>query len=174
MRILLSAVLIALAQPALAQSANPDSGAVAAAEAFLISTGFEQQLEQSSQKGAEATFETITSEAEKREGRAMPAELKARVKSIMMENMRANVARMKPTALRDAAIIYARYFTAAELAELQRLQTAPVMVKAQRVAPTMMIELMQIGVRSAAQGMPELRAKLTAAIQDWARTQKKR
>jgi hypothetical protein len=78
---------------------------------------------------------------------------------------------MKRTALEDAAVVYARYFTADELRELLRLQANPVMVKFRMIGPAFTTELMQIGVAAAARQMPEIRARVQAEVDAWATEQ---
>jgi hypothetical protein len=105
--------------------------------------------------------------AETRQGKPMPADLKERVSRITMENVEELIAAMKPTALDDAAAIYARYFTAEELRELIRLQDHPVMVKWKRIAPAFTVELMQIGVAVLAQHQPAMKARVQAEVAAW-------
>ena len=79
---------------------------------------------------------------------------------------------LKKTALEDAARIYARYFTAAEIRELQQLQTRPVMVKAQSVMPQLMPELMQIGIKAAAARQPATQERIRKLVEAWTAKQR--
>lgn len=162
------------APPLAAQTPQADPATIAAADALLVSTGFDQQLEQSAITGVTTMMDAMTSQAEKERGQTMPADLKASIRTIMLDGAHEAVVRMKPTARRDAALVYARYFTAAELIDLRRLQAEPVMAKAQKIMPVMMGELMQIGLRSSMQGLPDVRAKIVAAVEAWGKTQRKR
>jgi hypothetical protein len=74
---------------------------------------------------------------------------------------------MKPTALDDAARIYAKYFTAEEIRELQRLQSNPVMAKAQKLAPQLTTDLIQIGMARATARLPALSRQIDVAVHDW-------
>jgi hypothetical protein len=162
-----------LAAPAAAQtSVSPpsqqiDPAGMEAARALLRGSDFEAQMEEGSRHGVSATFDTIISAAEARRGEPMPSDLKDRVKLILLEASDEMVASMKQTALDDAALVYARYFTADELRELLRLQDNPVMVKFRKVGPAFTAELMQIGVAAAARQMPELQARVQAEIDQW-------
>jgi hypothetical protein len=163
-----AAVAIALCTPAFAQSgAKSDSAALSAARDYLVSTGFEQQMEQGALQNVKATYNTMVAAREKQTGQPMPQDLKAKVLNLLQAETADVVADMKKTALNEAALIYARYFTAAELKELQALQTHPVMAKVHRVAPSMTSELMQIGIRASEARQPQLQAKIQKLVDDW-------
>lgn len=161
-----AAAALAFSSAAAAQPA-PDPAAVAAARELLAATGFETQMEQSALQNVQATFATVVEAREKDLGRPMPQDLKAGILALLEADTRAVVAEMKKTALGDAALVYARYFTAAEIRELQALQTHPVMTKAQKVGASLMTDLMQIGIKPAAERQPELQAKIQKLIADW-------
>ncbi len=99
-----------------------------------------------------------------------PEDLKASIRAIVIEDVSGIIAEMKLTALDQAAAIYARYFTADELRELERLQSNPVMEKFRRIAPGFITELTQVGIAAAAERMPALQAKVRAAIEDYEKT----
>ena len=174
--ILLSAALLAV--PVSAQqaggapaAAQVDPAALEAARALLTSTDFEAQMGTSARQNALATFNTYVEAAERRTGAPMPADLRQRFERIMIEDVDALVADLKPTALDDAAAVYARYFTAAEIQELRRLQDNPVLVKFKTIGPSFMTELFQIGAAAAAARMPDLLAKLKTEVESWERQQ---
>lgn len=165
------------APPPIVEEETPqavDPAAVAEARDLLRATGFEEQLGTTMDRMAEDTFNTVLHEAETRTGNAMPADLRGRIHRILMEHVARTLAEMRPTALDDAARVYARYFTAAEIRELRQLQTSPVMIKMQRVAPRFMSELMQIGVAASARHMPEADAELRREIEAWQHDQNSR
>ncbi|HEY5724060.1 MAG TPA: hypothetical protein VIT45_17260 [Allosphingosinicella sp.] len=151
-------------------AAQPDPAALDAARALLRSNNFEAQLGESARQNASATFNTFLEAAERRQG-PMPADLRQRVERLVLESVDAMVEDMKPTALDEAAAVYARYFTAAEIEELRRLQDNPVLVKFKTFAPSFMSELMQIGARAAAERMPDLQEKLKAETTAWEKQQ---
>jgi hypothetical protein len=171
---------LAAASPVAAQSppppvvtlTAPDPAALDAARDLLRSVNFEGQMEQTAQQAARATFDTIIAAEEARQGESMPADLKAAVQAVIAAQTSELIVEVKKTGLEDAARIYARYFSADELRELQRLQTNPVMKKAQSVGPTLLIELSQIGVRAAAARQPRVKAALDRVVADWAAKQR--
>jgi len=152
-------------QPAL------DPAALAEARGLLHDIGFEEQIDQDAREAAESTFETTITELQRHYGTTIPAELRARVHAVMLENLAQVVDEMRPTALEDAARVYARFFTAAELQEIRRIQTNPVMAKMQRLAPQLMNELMQIGIAASARHMPDMMARLQQVYEQWRREQ---
>lgn len=167
-----------LAAPVSAQQAvpapatsQPDPAALEAARALLVSSDFETQMSSGARQNALATFNTFVEAAERRTNAPMPADLRQRIERIVLENVDALVEDMRPTALDDAAAVYARYFTAAEIQELRRLQDNPVLVKFKTIAPSFMSELFQIGVAAAAERMPELQAKVRSEIAAWEKQQ---
>jgi len=172
--ILLAAALVAPA--AFAQPAPPpivpvaqglDPAALAAARALLEATDFDAQVERSAQLSSQAAFGTMLRTMEQQQQIDFPADLEAELRTILADHMDGFVAELRRTALEDAARVYARYFTAQEIAELQRLQTHPVMVKFQRIAPEVMTELGQIGLAVEAPRMAELDRRMRAAVEGW-------
>ena len=142
-------------------------GRLAAARDLLRATDFEGQMELSAQQSAHATFETLLAAEEKRRGMPVPDDLRKAIQTVLDDHMSGLIADLKRTGLEDAARIYARYFTADELRELLRLQSNPVMKKAQAISPLLLSDLMQIGVRAAAERQPALEAELKRVVRDW-------
>ena len=177
-KMIFAALVLAMATPALAMqagqappSAQPDAAALAAARDLLRSLNYEQQFEAGARQASEASFVTVLQQAEARFQAAVPEELEAEVRSIVRDNVERMIAEMRPTVLEDAARIYARYFTAAELRELQQLMTHPVMARMQQVGPQLTTDLMQIGIAASARRMPELMASIQSAIEAWQQRQ---
>lgn len=174
-----AALVASLASPALAQSAAPvvitparpdapvDPAALEAARSLLEASGFESQFEQIARQNTGATFDTMMAAMSREQGRPVPEDLKRSVRAIIVADAEKLIADMKTTALDRTAIVYARYFTADELRELERLQTNPVMEKYRRIAPGFVSELAQIGVAAAAERLPALRARIEAAVKEW-------
>jgi hypothetical protein len=148
-------------------AATDEIGRLAAARDLLRATDFEGQMELSAQQSAHATFETLLAAEEKRRGTPMPDDLRRAVRAVLDDHMSVLVADLKRTGLDDAARVYARYFTADELRELLRLQSNPVMKKAQAIGPLLLSDLMQIGVRASAQRQPALEAELKRVVREW-------
>ena len=135
---------------------------------MLTATDFNTQLEQAAHLGAQATFTTMLAQLEEQSGFDFPDDLERDLRAILVEHMEGYVEAIRPTALEDAARIYARYFTAEEIRELQRLQTSPVMVKFNRIAPQFMAELMQVGMATELERTAELERRMAEAVEAWA------
>ena len=172
--VFLAAALLATASPALAAADDaPDPAAVAAARDLLVSSDFEAQMERTAATVMAATLHTVLEQAEAAHGVAIPDDLKRRVRAILDQHRRDLMAAMKPNALEDAAMIYARYFTAADIAEIKRFQTSATGIKMQAVTPMLMAELSQIGMREASRLRPALEASIQSEIQSWAADQRR-
>jgi hypothetical protein len=176
MKLIIAAAALAAATAAGAQQPRPvavapnatlDPEALAAARELILASGVDAQVEEMAQRSAKMAFETQLASIERRAGRAVPPELRA----AMEEALRAHVGKFMPdlktALLEDGAKTYARYFTAAEIRELQRLQSNPVMVKFRSVAPAFMMELMQIGVTAASRHDAELETSIAAVVSKW-------
>ncbi len=158
------------AAPVAAPGAPVDPAALEAARSLLRASGFETQMEQVARQNAGATFDTMMAALDRQQDNPAPDDLKASIRAIVIEDVSGIIAEMKLTALDQAAAIYARYFTADELRELERLQSNPVMEKFRRIAPGFITELTQVGIAAAAERMPALQAKVRAAIEDYEKT----
>ncbi len=163
--ILAPLALLCLGAPAWAQL--QDSAAMEAARDLLEATDFDVQLETTAQLTSQTTFTTMLAEMETQHQTDFPPELEAELRHILSEHMDALLAAVRPTALEDAARIYARYFTAEEIRELQRMQTHPVMMKLQEIAPQFVAELGQIGIAESVQLEPQLQQKVAEAVAAW-------
>ena len=173
-KMIFAALVLAMATPALAMqagqappSAQPDAAALAAARDLLHALNYEQQFEAAARQASEASFVTTLQEVEAGFHADLPDEVEAEIRTIMREHVERMIAEMRPTVLEDAARVYARYFTAAELREVGRLMGHPVMAKMQLVGPQLTTELMQIGVAASARRIPELMAQVQSAIEAW-------
>lgn len=177
-RLLYCALAIGLALPvAEAQAATPPSAgdsiaALAAARDLLIASGFENQMQQAGVSMANMAFEQGVESEEAKQGKAMPEELKQRIKTVMSEEIGGMLKDMKHSALENAAQIYAQYFSAEELRRLAVLNQDPVMRKAQSLLPQMMPQLAQIGMKAAQQRKPQIEQRVKATIEEWASKQK--
>lgn len=148
---------------------EPDPAALAEARGLMHDLDFEAQMVRTAREAGERTFATMMREIPARSGEQIPAELRERVRAVLMQNVARVIDEMRPTALEDAARIYARYFTADELREIRRVQTNPVMMKMQRLSPQLLAELMQIGIAASARHMPEVTAQVQRVIAQWRR-----
>ena len=166
---LISAAPVAASQDAAsaAPQAEPSPEAVAAARDMLRSMNFETQMEATARQSSDATFTTIIDQIEAQTQAEVPPDLEAQLREISRQHLESAMAEMRLTALEEVARIYARYFTAEEIRELQRLQGNPVLQKMQRLAPQFVTELSQIGVAAAARHLPEMMQRVSAAVAAW-------
>ena len=164
MRIIFAAILLTAAVPAFGQA--PDAAVLAAARDLLIATDFDGQLVASSEKTTTALLKTLLDDVEKKHGE-MPAANRAELEALVKRHNSAVVASIQPIALAEAALIYARHFTADELRELQRLQTHPVMAKVNALAPQLFAELSQIGAVESLNALPALEEEIEAMMARW-------
>jgi uncharacterized protein len=141
-----------------------DPDAVAAARELLRATNFEQQLPAMTDQMSNTIMNQMMAQA-RADGRPLTPRMEAELRRIMVEENRTTMTGARTAMAEDAAQIYARYFTADEIRELTRLQTAPVMQKMQRVAPQFMSEMAQMGMRASAARQPEIRQRVTAALE---------
>jgi len=156
----------AVAQPGSAGAAAPTPEAIAAALELLPQDMLEQQMVAASVHLIDAMIEEQTAAARRR-GEDMPDELVQRIRVLIHDENRTVVESVLPTIRNDAAMIYARYFTAEELRELRRIQQLPVMRRAERLMPEIMAELSRIGMRAAADRQPELQRRISELVEQW-------
>lgn len=152
------------APPAVATATDPET--LAAALALFEGQDVEEQLLASALHMVKASMDADM-ESLKAKGIEMPESLTERLRAFAYEETRLMVEEMAPTFRQDAAVIYARHFTAAELRELKRLQDLPVMKKMEGLAPSLMAELSKIGMRAAAERMPEFERKAMELVEQW-------
>jgi hypothetical protein len=151
------------------QPAQPDAEAMAAARELLRSGNYEEQMAATARQSAESSFATVLQEMESHYQVDVPADFEAEVRAILQRHIESMITELRTTSLDDVARIYARYFTADELRELQRLQSHPVLVKMQRVGPQFMAELTQIGIAASARRLPVMNEEVRAAVEAWLR-----
>src|SRR3954470_7697371 len=176
MKLIIAAALAAATTAAGAQEPRPvavapnatlDPEAIAAARELMLASGVDSQVEEMAQRGAQMAFETQLANLEQRTGRTVPPDLRAALEGVLRAHMAKFMPDLRTALMEDGAKTYARYFTAAEIHELQRLQANPVMVKFRTVGPDFMIELMQIGVTAASRHDAELQTAIAAAMRKW-------
>jgi uncharacterized protein len=172
------AAALAAAQPAAPVATPPvtfapapagavDPAAFAAARELLIATHFDDQVRAMTEQVTERSIATILAQFRANTGTDFPAELETMMRRLLREHNDAVLAALRPHALDDCARLYARYFSADEIRELQRLQTNPVMMKFQRIAPQFVAEASQLAMPEVLRRMPELQRRIGAAIDEW-------
>jgi hypothetical protein len=137
--------------------------ALPAAREMLRATNFAQQVPAIAEQMSRVMLTQIIAQGRAR-GRPLTPAQEAELRRIVGEEMRTTMTQASATIVEDAAQVYARYFTADELRELQRIQTTPVMLKMQRVAPQFSAELAQVGMAAAARRQPEMQRRVSEAM----------
>jgi uncharacterized protein len=156
------------APPAPAANADPD--AIAAARELLGALNYDDQFAVTARQTSESTLTTMLRELSSQQ-RALPVELEAEFRTIMRDHVEQMIVEMRPTVVDDAARVYARYFTAGEIRQLQELMTHPVLAKMQSIGPQLSNELLQIGVAASVRRLPALQERLREVVQEWQRRQ---
>lgn len=150
-------------QTAAAPTGGGGADALPAAREMLRATNFEQQLPAITERLTQVMLTQIIAQG-RASGRPITPRMEAELRRIITEENRTTMTQASATMVEDAARVYARYFTADELRELQRIQTAPVMQKMQRVAPQFSAELAQIGMAAASRRQPEVQRRVMEAM----------
>lgn len=153
-----------VAPPPQAGAADPET--YAAALALFEGIDLHQQLLSSVAHAMSAAVE-VQIEALRKRGMELPPPLLQKLQVLLAEEGQAMVADIEPDFASEAAAVYARHFTAAELRELKRLKENPVMQKAERIAPLLMSELAKIGLAASAERQPEFMRKVETLVQQW-------
>lgn len=147
-----------------------DPAALAAARDLLRALNYEDQFAATARQAVDPTMTTVLRELSNQPGE-VPAGLEAEVRTIVRDYVEQLIVELRPTVLDDAAHVYARYFSADEIRQLQGLMTHPVLVKMQSIAPQLSSDLTQIGIAAAARRLPALREHVREVVQEWWRRQ---
>ena len=154
-----------VASPKPVQKLDPET--IAEATRLLDAEGFEQELIRSSELAVDTMSVGMVERMQKASDEQIPADFIAQLKQAMHDHavttMRANLASIK----RQAAEIYAKEFTKAELTHMRELATDPVMVKARERRKVIEPQLMMIGIRTMRASQPELEAKIKRLVADY-------
>lgn len=160
---------VAVAPPAPNQSVNAE--AMAAALDLVDQNDVEKQMMATGMLVADAAMKSQL-EAFRKQGIDLPAELVVQLRKLVLDDSTAMIGELAKTVRADTALVYARYFTAAELRELKVLQSHPVMRKVQALTPQMAVELSKIGMDKAAERQPDMQRKIQALVEKWMAEQK--
>jgi hypothetical protein len=147
-----------------------DPEAFAAALELFDKKDLEEQMMAVAIQGTDAAI-TAQIEVYREAGTSIPDALVERLRTMLLGEVKTMVGQLSGTIRIDAARIYARHFTAAELRELKALQAHPVMKKAERLMPQMTAEMNEITSRATAERMPVIQAKAKALLEQWLREQ---
>lgn len=175
-RSIFAALALGLSAPALAGQPAPataqerlDPAALQAARDLLEATDYLNQAQAMTDQITDAALDMMSQRFQREQGTPMPPSLDRDLRRVVREHNGAVIEAMRPHLLEDAARVYARYFTAAEIRELQRLQTNPVMLKFQRIAPQFIGEVMRGSMERASALQPQLERRIREAIEAWLR-----
>jgi hypothetical protein len=163
-----------IALPAVAQAQGPgtpaDPKAVAAAEHLLDAMNYDRVADQTIDAMIADAQKTLPARLEEGSKTPLPPELKTKISEAIVAWVRNSTAENRAGMRRACALLYARYFTAAELNHLAELQKDPVLIKMQTRMPEIMTETMRLSQAAVARDMPKLRARLQSIIEDYARS----
>jgi hypothetical protein len=148
-----------------------DPETFAAALALFEQEELEAQMMAVAIRGADDTLNAQL-EVFRKAGTDIPDDLVERLRSLLLAEVRSGIEEISTTIRADAARIYARHFSAAELRELKALQSHPVMKKFDKVMPQLLTEMNQISARAMAERMPQVQAKTKALVEEWLREQR--
>jgi hypothetical protein len=171
-RTLIAAALCACGSAGLAQAAQApathaaDGDRLAAALELLDGQDIESQSRDAALRLMDATLATEMAALQER-GIEPPAPFVEKLRGLLAEEMNAALDEVLVTLRADAAGVYARYFTADELRELKRLQSTPVMQKANTVLPQLFAEIAQFGAKITAARGPAMQRKIADAVAEW-------
>jgi sugar-specific transcriptional regulator TrmB len=144
-----------------------DFAAFSAAREMLIGIGFEKNLEEVMLRMGDMSFSESLAASEREYSITFPDDLRDQLRRLVAETVHEMANELKKTVLDDAAHVYAKYFTAAEIRELQEIQRNPVMAKANKVMPAMQVELASIGVKAAAARQPSIQRQVKDVVERW-------
>lgn len=168
--ILLCAAAPAAAPAAIAPQAKvqtikaADPATLAQAERLLDSLDYQKSLEAMTEALIAGQRARIRTDLRDKAGENVPDELIEEVGTIIEEALRSTVAANGPQLRKATSLIYARYFTAAELSRIADFNNDPVMKKFNSVLPTLANEMMTLSHGIFQQALPEMARKIEAAV----------
>jgi uncharacterized protein len=155
-----------------AQSATgPELDAIVAARELMVAMDLTGQMEATVLQTGNATVTTVLQQMADDYDLEIPEELESQFRLVVMEHLQDYVREVRDTAAEEAALIYARHFSADELRTLSALHTHPVMVKMIEVGPALMADLMQVGTAESLRRLPELQRRIAEVVADHFRAQ---
>lgn len=149
------------AQPA---PAAPDPAAIEAANRMLDVLDYEKLTQRTLDALVTEAQRTLPQRLEASSGRTLPADLKKRLGELLGQSVTQTFQRNKAELKRGTALIYARHFTAAELAHLTKLQSDPVMRRMQLQMPQIAAETLALTQAALEKERPQLLADIRKLI----------
>jgi hypothetical protein len=158
-------------QPAAAspQSAQRPADPAALAEAirYLDGEEFDSEVLRSAEMNLELQMQTTFDEIRKRSDEDVPEDLLEQLRSLTQEHVRTTLQTEMASIKRQAALIYAAHFTAAELVRLREISADPVMIKARKQNKSIEPQLIALGVRVMEPYEEDLQAKILRLVTDY-------
>ncbi len=148
---------------------TPDPAAVDAAVLMLEAQDFEAQILSTTDVMIEGMVAVQIEQLQKNSDEPIPADFLTSFRQTMHEHATGTMKAKMPTIKRQAAEIYAREFTVAELRRMAEIAGDPVMVKSRAKGQALSSQLMLVGMNAMRESQEELKQKLEQMVQDYAK-----
>ena len=172
----LAALLLTVAEnPPTAAGTSPttstvaviEPGAVEEAMRMLEADDFEKQVLTSTDVMVEGMLAVQMERLQKASDEPVPEDLLTSFREAMRAHSTETMKQKMPQIKRQAAEIYAREFTVAELRRLREISQDPVMVKSRLKSQTLTAQLMLVGVGAMRDSEAELERKIEQIVEDY-------
>ena len=172
---LIAGLALTLSAPVQGQSppeepTTENSATQAALEAsyrLLDSTGYDEQLKATIGPMSLLVFDEMLSQNMKKEGIELEGELKQKLRAAFAEEMGQVVEEFSRDSRIEAALVYARYYSATELDRLSEIYRDPVMQKSLTVGAQLQTELMSVGMDNMRKHQPGIEQRMKAVVEDY-------
>ena len=157
-------------QNAAAEPMPENSASEATLEAsyrLLDSTRYDEQVKASALPMSLAVFDEILSQNMEKEGIVLDDDLLQQLRSAFAEEMDQLVEEFTRDSRIEAGLVYARYYSAAELDRLTEIYKDPVMQKSLTIGPQLQTELMTVGMQNMRKHQPGIEERMKAVVEDY-------
>jgi len=144
-----------------------DPAAVDAAIRMLEAQDFEAQVLGTTDVMVEGMLAAQIEQLQKSVDEPIPEELLASFRETMRSHASGTMKAKMPSIKRQAAEIYAREFTVAELVRMAEIAGDPVMVKTRAKGQALSAQLMLVGMNAMRESQDELKRKLEQIVHDF-------
>ncbi|WP_417591206.1 DUF2059 domain-containing protein [Parasphingorhabdus sp.] len=145
----------------------PAREAVEASYRLLDSTRYDEQVKASALPMSLAVFDEILSQNMEKEGVVLDDDLLQQLRSTFAEEMDQLVEEFTQDSRIEAGLVYARYYSAAELDRLTEIHKDPVMQKSLVVGPKLQTELMTVGMQNMRKHLPGIEERMKAVLEEY-------
>jgi hypothetical protein len=153
--------------PASQPQAVVDPAALAAANRLLDAMKYDQLIDRMMDAMIADAERNIPTRLETMAKTSLPEDLKAKLTTIISNDMRKLQTVNRPQMRQGTALIYARHFTAAEIDHMIVLMGDPVMVKMQAEIPQIMTEAIALNQANVEREMPAMLDQLKTVIENY-------